>query len=139
MSASTKTITISNHSDILLHDVEQSIAALQTSDLERFILNIRQLAAARTVPHLDKKETKLLKAINNSIPSEQLERYKDLLEKIQEGTLTSIENEEFLSLNEKIEQLNVNRMKSIIALARLRNVTVPSLMAQLNLYTNGID
>jgi hypothetical protein len=138
MNVSTKTITISNHSDILLQDVEQSIAALKTADVERFILNIRQLVAARTVPHLDKKETQLLKAINNSIPIEQLERYNKLLEKIQEGTLTPTENEELLSLNEKIEQLNVNRMKKIIALARLRNVSLPTLMTQLNLYTNGV-
>lgn len=138
MSTSTKTITISHHSDILLEDIAQGISMLESPDLERFMLNIRQLVAARTVPHLDKKETQLLKAINNSISTKQLERYQELLDKIQEGTLNSAENDELLSLNEKIEQQNVNRMKKIIALARLKNISVPTLMTQLNLYPNAV-
>jgi hypothetical protein len=122
----------------LLQDTLNGISTLETPDLERFVFEVGKMIAARKSTHLEKKETQLLKAINNSIPNKELIRYQILLEKNQNETISETEHQEFLVLNEKIEQININRLKKIIELARFRGVSVPTLMSDLNLYSNGI-
>ncbi len=136
MPAVAKTIIISNHSDILLQDVIQGVSTLETPDIEQFMFKIGQLLAARKSPHLEKKETQLLKAINHAVPTDLLERYNELIARSEAETITTIENEEFLIIHEKIQRLNLKRYKKIQYLAELRGVSVPSLMQQFNLFTN---
>lgn len=136
MTTMTKTIEISNHSDILLQEVLQGVSRLETTDIEQFMLNIGQLLAARKSAHLDKKETQLLKAIHKSVPTLLLERYNELVLKSEAETITSLENEEFIALHEKMEQYNAKRYKKIVDLARYRGVSVPTIMQQFNLFTN---
>ncbi len=138
MQNSTQTITISNHSDVLIQDVLLGVSSLKTHELEHFMFEIGKIVASRKSNHLEKQESSLLKAINNSIPSKDLELYSALLSKNQEETLTQSEHETFLALNAKIEQLSNTRLKKIITLAQLRGVSVPTLMSELNLYTNAI-
>ncbi len=128
MAAATKTIVISNHSDILLQDVLQGVSALETPDIEQFMFNIGQLLASRKSTNLDKKETQLLKEINHSLPIVLLERYNQLLANSEAETMTADENEEYLAIHEKIQRLNVKRYKKIQNLANLRGVSVPTVM-----------
>lgn len=136
MTAATKSIAISNHTDILLEDVLLGVSKLKTTDIEQFLLNIGQLLAARKTPHLNKAETLLLKGINNAVPTNYLEGYQELVEKSESGTITSVENELFLQLHEKIQHLNAKRYKKIVALAHLRGVSVPTIIQEFQLFTN---
>jgi hypothetical protein len=114
----------------------QGVSRLETTDIEQFMLHVGQLLAARKSQHLNAKETQLLKAINQSVPSHYLEEYQIFVEKSENNSINEAENEAFLALHSKIQQLNAKRYKKIAALAQLRQVSVPVIMQQYNLYSN---
>ena len=74
-----------------------------------------------------------MKKINRSLSIEQIERFRALNQKRIEGDISEQEYSGLLILLEKIEKLNVNRLKYLTTLARLRNVSVRELMNQLGI------
>ena len=114
----------------LFHEVER----LDTHSLDVFIDSLISLRVRRDVPKQQKDEALLLAKINKSLPLKQVERFRFLNAKRLEKQLTTEENEELLSLLEKTEKLNANRIKHLATLARLRNVSIRELMKQLNIY-----
>ena len=113
----------------LFHEVER----LDTHSLDVFIDSLISLRVRRDVPKQQKDEALLLAKINKSLPLKQVERFRFLNAKRLEKQLTTEENEELLSLLEKTEKLNANRIKHLATLARLRNVSIRELMKQLNI------
>ena len=79
------------------------------------------------------KEAVLLRKINKSLSIEQIERFRILNEKRIENKITEEEYTELGLLIETIEKLNVTRLKYLISLAQLRNITVNELMDQLGI------
>lgn len=136
MTSMGKNITISNQSNVAIQDILLGISKLETSDIENFMLEIGHILATRKMPNLEKKEARLLKAINNSVPIEYLEHYRILAEKAEQEQLSSDENELFLDLHEKIQTLNAKRFKKITALAHIQGVNVPTIMEKYQLYSN---
>lgn len=78
-------------------------------------------------------EEKLLLAISKAFPQKMQERYRILLQKLEDEILTSVEHKELLKLVDKMEAKNVKRLENLIALARIRNVSLNELMIQLDL------
>ena len=113
----------------LFHEAEQ----LDNRSLDAFINNILSLRIQRETPDKQKEEAILLKKINKSLTIDQIERFKELNQKRIEGNISEQEYSELLILLEKVEKLNVNRLKYLTTLARLRNVTVRELMNQLDI------
>ena len=95
------------------------------------------LRVRREVSNKQKEEALLLEKINRGLSLKQVERFKILDQKRFNEVLTNEEYEELSVLVEKIENLNVRRLKYLIALAKLRNVTVKKLVEQLNLSLNN--
>lgn len=114
----------------LFHEVER----LDTHSLDVFIDSLISLRVRRDVPKQQKDEALLLAKINKSLPLKQVERFRFLNAKRLENQLTTEENKELLSLLEKTEKLNANRIKHLATLARLRNVSIRELMKQLNIH-----
>lgn len=114
----------------LFHEVER----LDTHSLDVFIDSLISLRVRRDVPKQQKDEALLLAKINKSLPLKQVERFRFLNAKRLEKQLTTEENEELLSLLEKTEKLNANRIKHLATLARLRNVSIRELMKHLNIH-----
>jgi hemerythrin-like domain-containing protein len=85
------------------------------------------------VPHLSKKETELFLRINRSLSEEQRRRIEELNEKIEESTITEEEHAELLRLVEMAERLSVDRLRAIVALAKLRKMSPEALMRQLEM------
>jgi hypothetical protein len=54
-----------------------------------------------------------------------------LIEKLDAETLTELEHQELLHLNEKVEWLNVQRLKAFSQLAEIRQKTIDELMNDL--------
>ena len=119
------------HSSVatLFHEAEQ----LDNRSLDAFIANILSLRIQRETPDKQKEEAILLKKINKSLSIEQIERFKALNQKRIEDNISEQEYSELLILLEKVEKLNVNRLKYLTTLARLRGVSVRELMIQLGL------
>ena len=113
----------------LFHEAEQ----LDNRSLDTLIANILSLRIQRETPDNQRKEAVLLKKINKSLPIGQIERFKELNHKRLEETIASEEYTELLILLDKIEKLNVSRLKYLTSLALLRKVTVRELMKQLGI------
>lgn len=113
----------------LFHEAEQ----LDNRSLDAFIDNILSLRTQRETPDKQKEEAILLKKINKSLSIEQIERFRAFNQKRIEGNISEQEYSELLILLEKVEKLNVNRLKYLTTLARLRNISVRELMNQLDI------
>lgn len=113
----------------LFHEAER----LDNRSLDTLIANIISLRVQRETPDYQKTEAFLLKKINKSLSIDQIERFKVLNQKRLDETISSEEYSELLVLLDKIEKLNVNRLKHLTSLALLRRVTVRDLMKQLGI------
>lgn len=112
-------------------------AAREGLDPQGYILStLRQrLTGSRraVVPRLSAGEATLLREINRGLPAETWQRYGELKEKRRAENLTPAEQAELIALSDRIEEMNVQRMKNVIQLARLRQTSVDALMGDLGI------
>ncbi len=106
---------------------------LDNRSLDAFISNILSLRIQRSVSDEQKREVMLLKIINKSLSVEQMNRLMLLNEKHSDNKITEDEYAELGIYVEKIEKLNVARLKYLIELAQIRKTTVKELMIQLGI------
>ena len=83
--------------------------------------------------HLTETESRLLQQINVGLPQETWAHYNALINKRRAETLTPDEQATLIEISDRIEQLNVNRLKHLIELACLQQVSLPTLMQQLRI------
>jgi hypothetical protein len=113
----------------LFHEAER----LDKGSLDTFIAHILSLRIQRETSDKQKEEAILLKKINKSLSIEQIERFRFLNLKRIESEITELEFTELTFLLDKLEKLNVSRLRYLTDLARLRNVHVRDLIHQLGL------
>lgn len=111
----------------------QAAERLPLTELTDLVQDLLRLQARRQAPVLPQQEADLLQQINQGLAPEQQRRYETLIEKRLAETLTSAEHQEFMQLNQTVEQRNVARLKNLVALAQLRQVTLSQLMADLGI------
>lgn len=111
----------------------QAAERLPLTELTDLVHDLLRLQARRQAPVLSQQETELLQQINQGLAPEEQRRYEALIEKRLAETLAPAELQEFMQLNQTIEQLNVARLKNLVALAQLRQVTLSQLMADLGI------
>jgi len=109
----------------------REMASLSAAELDRLACRLLVLRAAKRSQTLPPREAELLTAINRTLPPERRARYRRLSAKRRSATLTPAEHRELLCLSDELEMLNANRARSLVALAALRNTTVPALMDSL--------
>ena len=97
------------------------------------MLQIIDLRKSKLPGVLNGKETKLLQAINRGVPTEIKERYDVLIGKKEKEDLTEDDYQELIELTAYMENHNVQRLKSLVELAKLRNVSLDDIIAQLEL------
>ena len=85
------------------------------------------------VPHLSPRETELLREINRGLLSEDWQRYRELVAKRRDETLTPTEQGDLIGLADQIEEANVHRIECLIELAHIRNTSLEALMDQLGI------
>lgn len=118
---------------LTVSDLLDNASRLNSGDFESFYKALLTLRARRIAPVLSQKETDLLEKIYQKLPSETLERYDLLTNKRRDDNITPAEYEELLALVSTVEQYNVQRLKFIVELAALRQMTAQELMEQLGL------
>lgn len=120
--------------EIDLDDIFEGIARLEMDELEEFTDRVMDLRASRRAPRLSKEETELLLKINHGVPTEVRQRYEELNEKLHDDeAISAEEHQEFLELVEQIKLSDAERLHSLIELARIRRMTVDTLMDQLGI------
>jgi hypothetical protein len=106
---------------------------LNETDLDQLVSRVLLLKAKRQAPVLSGVETKLLMHINQGIPADLQQQYRDLRIKRDDGTLTDAEYELLLELSDRIEILAAERAGSLVKLAELRQVPLTQLMNDLGI------
>lgn len=126
---STIKVEVQLSSEELLRAVEQ----LSLPDLEKFVSKIIVLQAQRKASNLPQAEAELLLKINQSVPLDIHKHYEELSVKRQTETLTLDEHRELLHLNEQIEKEQAQRIENLVELARLRGISLTTLMEDLGI------
>lgn len=110
-------------------------AALQMPrpELERFVAKLFALKARQETPNLSEAETRLLLKINQDLPPAARSRMNELIDKREAGLITPSELDELIQLTDQSEEIGAERLKCLIELAALRNVTLEELMRQLGI------
>jgi hypothetical protein len=119
-----------------LSTLYQEADRLDNQSLDAFIAQIMSMRLRREVSDSQKKEADLLKKINQSLSIPEINQFRFLNNKRVETGVSEQEQVELVRLLEKIEKLNVNRIKYLTHLARLRNISVRELMNQLGINTS---
>ena len=114
-----------------LKAVIDGIAQLDLEDLESFASRINQLVAQKKAPNIPKREAYLLQEINEGLPIEEQQQYRDLVAKSADEDLTESEHQQLLELIPKVEAKQVERLKYLVELAQLRKISVDELMKHL--------
>jgi hypothetical protein len=111
-------------------------AALQMprNEMEAFVRNLLVIKAREESLHLDKTEKELLVKIQSqNLSATKQTRMNKLIKKRQSCTITQDELNELITLTDEAENLNVKRIKYLIELAILRNVSLDELIQQLGI------
>jgi hypothetical protein len=112
---------------------------MNTQLIESLVETIRALSPAeqtilwQKLDHSSATEGNLLQKIGQTLPPAIQQRYNDLRAKLQAETLTPAEHQELLNLTDIMEQFDAERLQHLLALAQLRQVSLPELMEQLNI------
>ena len=125
--------TIHVEAHLSADDLLKAIEQLETSELERFVERLIGLKAQRSAPSLPEGETDLLSRINRGLPSDQADRYRQLIEKRRAASLLPEEHEELLRLSNQMEHLEAERVEALAGLARLRGTSLTRLMSDLGI------
>ena len=128
------TLQIQSKVTIELKQILDSIAQVDTAELEQFLSQVSVMLAQRRAPSLSAQESALLYKINLGLPAQTQQRYMELSGKLQSNTITLTEQEELLLLIDEIERADGERLQALIELAQVRNVALPELMKQLGIH-----
>ncbi len=123
-------------------DSEQLLnAALQMSpeELEQFVAKLFALKARERTSVLSERESELLLRINQGIPAPTRRRLNELIEKRHSYTIVEDELHELRQLTDQIEKSDAERLKWLIELAALRDVSLDALIQQLGLKPHPHD
>lgn len=106
---------------------------LNEADLDRLFQQVMALRMQRKAQVLPPDEAKLLEQINRGVPVELRAQYEVLRAKREAETLTEEEYENLVELSQRIEQFGAERLKALVNLAQLRQVSLDELMDSLGI------
>ncbi len=115
----------------LLKAVEQ----MPQEDLDRFVEQVVVLRANQRAQRLPKAESELMEKVNQGLDEQDQQRFNDLVARREARDLTQEENAEFLHLARLSEALNVERMRALAELARVRRSNLRDVMQELGIKT----
>lgn len=125
-----QTVEIENGVQLGFEDLLKVIQRLDNQSLSKFAYEVNQLVSKRNPNSPNKREAALLKKINTVIPASIKRRQKQLYTELQQGTITPIEHEELILLNDKLEEKAAERILLMGELATLKGITIQQLVAQ---------
>jgi hypothetical protein len=132
------TVQFKSEISIELDQLLTGVAQLDTPDLEKLLIQVRQVLAHRQNPSLPALELELLQKINQALPEEIQQKYNELSAKMRSQTITPEEYQDLLKLIDIVEQADGNRLQHLIQLSQLRNTSLTELMEQLQIYPQSV-
>ena len=116
-----------------LDELIKAANELDKTDLDRLFHQVVVLRAHRKLNILPEEEAQLLQKINQGMDSELRSQYQVLRKKREDETLTDSEYEMLIQLSNQIEQFGAQRLESLASLARLRQVSLSTIMDSLGI------
>ena len=113
----------------LLEAAEQ----LSTKELDRFASELAAIRARRNGSQQSTRERRLLEVIHGGFTPAEQARWDELVDKLENETLTPEEHKELLRMTDKSEAFAVKRLKALVKLAKLRKTTLEQLMDELRI------
>ena len=109
-------------------------ASLSGLDAKSYVLDLlrEHLSRAQTAPE-DLSEKALLAEINRGLSAAEWKRYKELIDRRREETLTRDDRAELIATTDRLEEANVFRVQCLAELARRRQLTISVLMDELGI------
>jgi hypothetical protein len=80
-------VQVTSQIEVDFDDVLNSVAQLETTELEQFVERVIALQAQRRASSLSKTETELLQKINQGVPPEVRQSYMALNDKLHDETI----------------------------------------------------
>ena len=122
--------TIHIETEQLLHAALQ----LPRAELEQFVTRLLVLSIPQDTPRLAQAESELLLKINQGLPPATQQKLDALIAKRQMQTLTPEEHQELIQLTEDIEKSDAERLRYLLELAALRNLSLDELTRHLGIH-----
>jgi len=132
------TVQFKSEISIELDQLLTGVAQLDTHDLEKLLIQVRQVIAHRQNPSLPTLELELLQKINQALPEEIQQKYNDLSAKMRSQTITPEEHQDLLKLIDIVEKADGDRIQHLIQLSQLRNISLAELMKQLQIHPQPV-
>ena len=101
------------------------VVNLPKSEFDRFVSNARKLKR--------REESLIAKLGKFDLSSEEQMVYRKLLQKFRAENITDEEQKQLTNLTDKLESLNVERLKCLVEIAEIRQKTLPEVMKELNI------
>ena len=114
-------------------EILANASQLNDRELTTLVGQLNLLRAQRSTPALSKKETDLLKKINEGFPSAHWTRLVELDKKMELSDLSEAEAQESLTLAEALEACTVQRFEYLKKLSIVQNISVEQLMSNLGI------
>ena len=132
------TVQFKSEVSIELDQLLTGVAQLDTPDLEKLLIQVRQVLAHRQNPSLPALELELLQKINQALPEEIQQKYNDLSAKMRSQSITPEEHQDLLKLIDVVEQADSDRLQHLMQLSQLRNISLTELMQQLQIHPQPV-
>jgi len=114
----------------LIRDLQQ----LDPTELDKVIRAAIAMRSSRIGDTLELAETELLSRIHKSLPDEFQREYDQLVKKRRQDELDEKDSRRYVEMTEELQQLELERLETIAALAVKRGVTLKEIREEL-----GID
>lgn len=122
-------VEIRSHIKLGLKEILEGISELEVGDIESFLQEVSDILAKKKRQDTTKEnEALLIKEIEKTYPQKLNKRYQELSAKIDEGKLTDQEQKELLDLTDHFEALDAQRLQHLMALSKLKGISLPQLL-----------
>lgn len=115
-------------------EIISAVAELSLPEIEEVFDHVIALQAERKAPHLSPAESELLVRINAGLPADLFERLAILRNKREDETISDVEYQELTALTDVAEEVHADRLAALVELAKLRGVSLPALLDQLDIH-----
>ena len=111
--------------EVTTENLLRVVVNLPRNEFDSFVANARKLK---------KREENLLAKLEQFVlANDEQKIYRALLRKFRSENITNEEHKQLIGLTDKLENLNVERLKCLIAIAKIRQKTLPEVMRELNI------
>lgn len=111
--------------EISTENLLSAVVRMPEKDFERFFKNAKQIK---------EREMKLINRLEDfDLSTEKKKVYRQLLKKFRAEKISPEEHQKLISLTEELEDLNVERVKCLVEIAKLRNSTLDEVKKDLDI------